>query len=198
MIIAGLGNPGKEYSETRHNAGFWAADAIAEKFRVKLNNQSYQALSGELVLHGQSHILVKPQTYMNLSGESISGLMIEHSCEPSGLLVIVDDINLPLGRIRIRSAGSDGGHNGLKSIISHVGRNFWRMRIGVGQPLSDENDPHTSLVSHVLGSISESDKVIFQNLLREIPDIAAMWLLGMGNSAMTRFNGRDFARPEEK
>lgn len=198
MIIAGLGNPGKEYSETRHNAGFWAADAIADKFRVKLINQSYQALSGELVLHGQSHILVKPQTYMNLSGESISGLMIEKSYEPSELLVIVDDINLPLGRIRIRSAGSDGGHNGLKSIISHIGRNFWRMRIGVGQPANDENDPHTCLVSHVLGSISEADKVIFQNLLREIPDIAAMWLLGMGNSAMTRFNGRDFTRPEEK
>lgn len=198
MIIAGLGNPGKEYSETRHNAGFWAADAIADKFRVKLNNQSYQALSGELVLHGQSHILVKPQTYMNLSGESISGLMIENSCEPSDLLVIVDDINLPLGRIRIRSAGSDGGHNGLKSIISHVGRNFWRMRIGVGQPLSDTNDPHECLVSHVLGSVSASDKKIFQNLLREIPDIAAMWLLGMGNSAMTRFNGRDFTQLEEK
>lgn len=197
MIIAGLGNPGPEYAQTRHNAGFWAADAIADKFRVKLNSCDHQAQTGELILHGQSHLLVKPQTYMNLSGESIAGLMLEHGLAPADLMVILDDINLPIGRIRIRSAGSDGGHNGLKSIINHIGRNFWRLRIGVGQPVGDGADCHGNLVSHVLGAINEADQKIFNKLMQEMPDMVAMWLLGMGNTLMTRFNGRDFAISEE-
>jgi PTH1 family peptidyl-tRNA hydrolase len=196
MIIAGLGNPGKEYAMTRHNAGFWAIDAICDKFRVRMEGRQHQAHTGSMILHGQSHILVKPQTYMNLSGESLSGLMLEHSVPPEELLVIIDDINLPVGRIRIRSAGSDGGHNGLKSIINHIGRNFWRLRIGVGLPAAETQDQHSSLVSHVLGAISPAETEIFARVMREIPDITAMWLLGMGNTAMTRFNGKNFADTE--
>ena len=192
MIIAGLGNPGNEYADTRHNAGFWAADAIAAKFRVHFNQKQHQAITGDLLLHGQTHLLAKPQTYMNLSGESVSGLLITHNIEPTELLVIVDDINLPAGRIRMRSSGSDGGHNGLKSVINHIGHNFWRLRIGVGQPCNERDDPHGKLISHVLGSISEREKEIFSLVLQEIPDMAAMWLLGMGNKAMTRYNGIDF------
>lgn len=195
MIIAGLGNPGKEYAETRHNAGFWAADVIGGKFHTHFVSGKHQSLIGELTLHGQSHLLVKPLTYMNLSGEAISGVMLEHSIEPKDLLVIVDDINLPTGRIRIRSSGSDGGHNGLKSIINHIGRNFWRLRIGVGQPASENDDPHSQLVSHVLGKISHRETEIYQLVLHEIPDIAAMWLLGIGNKAMTKYNGIDFSTP---
>ncbi len=196
MIIAGLGNPGSEYANTRHNAGFWAADAIAAKFRSTFSPGKHQSMLGELTLHGQTHLLVKPQTYMNLSGEAISGLLLDFGLAPQDLLVIVDDINLPTGRIRMRSSGSDGGHNGLKSIISHIGHNFWRLRIGVGQPLSANEDQHLNLVSHVLGAVSPRELEIYRLVLNDMPDIAAMWLLGMGNKAMTRFNGIDFSSSE--
>jgi len=198
MIIAGLGNPGKEYENTRHNAGFWAADAIAARFRVDLNLRQHQAITGPLLLHGQQHLLVKPQTYMNLSGEALAGLMIANDTAPEELLVILDDINLPAGRIRMRACGSDGGHNGLKSIISHIGRNFWRLRIGVGQPAEDENNPHHKLVSHVLGTVTTEEMAVFRLVLAEIPEMAALWLLGMGNKAMTRYNGIDFLNPETR
>lgn len=195
MIIAGLGNPGKEYENTRHNAGFWAVDAIADKFHTNFQSGKHQSLIAGLTLHGQTHLLLKPHTFMNLSGEAVSGLMLEHGIQPDELLVIVDDINLPAGRIRIRASGSDGGHNGLKSIISHIGRSFWRLRIGVGQPASDDENAHNQLVSHVLGAISSREQEIFNLVLRDMPDIAAMWLLGMGNKAMTRYNGIDFTAP---
>ncbi|OGK08275.1 MAG: aminoacyl-tRNA hydrolase [Candidatus Riflebacteria bacterium GWC2_50_8] len=198
MIIAGLGNPGKEYENTRHNAGFWAADAIAAKFRVDLSQRQHQALTGHLLLHGQSHLLIKPQTYMNLSGEAVAGVMIENNCPPEELMVIIDDINLPAGRIRMRACGSDGGHNGLKSIISHIGRDFWRLRIGVGQPATNEDAAHDSLVSHVLGTVTPAEMELFRLVIAEIPEMAALWLLGMGNKAMTRYNGIDFSNPEQK
>jgi PTH1 family peptidyl-tRNA hydrolase len=200
MIIAGLGNPGREYENTRHNAGFWAADAIADRFRVALNIRQHQALTGQLFFHGQSHLLVKPQTYMNLSGESVAGLMLAADIAPEELLVIVDDINLATGRIRMRASGSDGGHNGLKSIIGHIGRNFWRLRIGVGQPIDENQDvtSHQNLVSHVLGSVTPAEMATFSRILSEVPEIAALWLLGMGNKAMTRYNGIDFLHPEDE
>lgn len=196
MIIAGLGNPGKEYENTRHNAGFWAADAIAAKFRVDMSYRQHQALTGQLLLRGQPHLLIKPQTYMNLSGEAVAGLMIANDVSAEELLVIIDDINLPTGRIRMRASGSDGGHNGLKSIISHIGRNFWRLRIGVGQPVEKDDNAHNKLVSHVLGTVNEEEMSVFRIVLGEIPEIAALWLLGMGNKAMTRYNGTDFLHPD--
>lgn len=196
MIIAGLGNPGQEYERTRHNAGFWAVEAIAQKFRGSFDHKAHQALICNLQFHGNQHTLVKPQTFMNLSGESISGIMLETETPPENLLVITDDINLPMGRIRLRSAGSDGGHNGLKSIISHIGKGFWRLRIGVNLPAEENEDGHLQLVEHVLGAISEEEKKIFSAICGEIPDLAALWLMEMGNKAMTRYNGVNFC--EEK
>lgn len=198
MIIAGLGNPGPKYEHTRHNAGFWAADAIADKFNCSFANKAYNALYANLSFHGKKHLLVKPQTYMNLSGEAISAIMIETELPPDKLLVIADDINLPTGRIRLRSAGSDGGHNGLKSIINHLGKGFWRLRIGVGQPKPEDDEPHSQLVEHVLGSISEDEQKIFNDICAAIPDLAALWLMDMGNKAMTQFNGIDFSKTAEE
>lgn len=198
MIIAGLGNPGKEYENTRHNAGFWAVDAIAEKFHGKFSQKAYQALICNLQFHGTQHLLVKPQTYMNLSGEAISAIMLETETLPENLLVLSDDINLPIGRLRLRASGSDGGHNGLKSIISHVGKGFWRLRIGVGQPQEPGQPPHAQLVDHVLGTISKEEQAVFAAINQAIPELAALWLMGMGNKAMTSFNGIDFCNPDEK
>lgn len=195
MLIAGLGNPGREYEYTRHNAGFWAANAIASHFRVEFEQSRYRALISKFQFNEQSHLLVKPMTYMNLSGEVISELMLEHSIPSSELLVLADDINIPTGRIRIRPSGSDGGHNGLRSIISHTGTNFWRLRIGVGQPLPSDLKGHESLISHVLGNISNNETKIFEKILSEISKIIALWLMGMGNRAMTSYNGLDFLAP---
>lgn len=196
MIIAGLGNPGKEYENTRHNAGFWAIDAIASKFHADFQHKAHNSLLCHLQFHGQQHLLLKPQTYMNLSGEAISAIMIETEIKPEELLVITDDINLPVGRLRLRASGSDGGHNGLKSIINHIGKGFWRLRIGVGQP--GEPGQPVGLIEHVLGSISKEEEKIFTDINRSIPELAALWLMGMGNKAMTSFNGIDFFNPEEK
>ncbi len=195
MIIAGLGNPGKEYQNTRHNVGFWAIDALSNRFGAGENLKAHKGIISKFSFRGLEHLLLKPQTYMNLSGESVSSLLIEEEMAPESLIVIVDDINLPIGRIRIRASGSDGGHNGLKSIISHIGRKFWRIRVGVGEPRSEEDieDSHQKLVSHVLGEISEDEWKIFENVLKDIPDIIALLLLGMGNQAMTKFNGKDFS-----
>lgn len=195
MIITGLGNPGQQYQKTRHNFGFWAIDAIAKKLHVNLDLKEHDALIGFLNFHGDRHFLVKPQTFMNLSGEAISSIMLAEEIPPEELLVIVDDINLPTGRIRLRSSGNDGGHNGLKSIISHIGKKFWRLRVGVGLPIDkdENNNPqlnHEDLVSHVLGNLNSIEEDIFTFVLSDIPDIVALWLLGMGNTAMTKFNGK--------
>jgi PTH1 family peptidyl-tRNA hydrolase len=192
MIIAGLGNPGKQYENTRHNAGFWAIDAVAQKFRGEFDQTAFNAVYGSINFHGQVHLLVKPQTFMNLSGEAISAFMLETDTPPEKLLVITDDINLPIGRIRLRASGSDGGHNGLKSIINHIGKSFWRLRIGVGQPVSNSDESPHSLVEHVLGSVSEEEKNILTRICEEIPDIAALWFMEMGNKAMTSYNGINF------
>ena len=202
MIIAGLGNPGKEYDKTRHNVGFWAIDALSNRFRAEVTNKQHQALLGKFCFRGQEHILIKPQTFMNLSGESISSLLLEQELPPQQLLVIVDDINLPTGRIRLRSSGSDGGHNGLKSIINHIGKKFWRLRIGVGLPVNEdsettEDSSHEALVDHVLGEVSSNETEIFDKILAELPDLVALWLLEMGNKAMTKFNGKRFDLPEK-
>lgn len=197
MIIAGLGNPGKEYENTRHNAGFWAVDAIADKFHASFSKKAFQALVCDLQFHGARHFLVKPQTYMNLSGEAISAVMLDTETPPDQLLVITDDINLPTGKVRLRASGSDGGHNGLKSIINHIGKSFWRLRIGVGQPLEPGESAHCQLVDHVLGSVCPEEMQIFARINQAVPELAALWLMGMGNKAMTSFNGLDFAGRDE-
>ena len=164
MIIAGLGNPGAEYANTRHNAGFWAADAIAARLRANFSPWKNHALVGELTLHGQVHLLIKPQTYMNLSGEAVAALMLENNVAPSELLVIVDDINLPTGRIRIRASGSDGGHNGLKSIINHIGKN-WRLRI-CGDNRLAKSDSHDNLALYALLGIASRARNLSQSSAR--------------------------------
>ncbi len=133
FVIAGLGNPSSKYERTRHNVGFDAVDLLADKYQISIREKKHKALCGSGVIEGQKVLLVKPQTFMNLSGESIGAILNFYKVEPeTGLLVIYDDISLVPGRIRIRKKGSAGGHNGIKSIIGHVGtQEFQRIKIGV-------------------------------------------------------------------
>lgn len=138
-IIAGLGNPSREYENTRHNIGFETVDALAEKFNIKLNIAKYKSLCGSGIINGQKVLLLKPQTFMNLSGEAIRPAMDFFKIDPeTELLVICDDIYLSAGQLRIREKGSAGGHNGLKNIISHIGtEKFTRIKMGVGEKPKD-------------------------------------------------------------
>lgn len=188
MIIVGLGNPGKEYEFTRHNAGFWAADFLAHKFRTEFAGDRYNSLTAKFSFKGQTHMLVKPLTFMNLSGDAIAPLMRREEITPKELLVIIDDISLPIGKVRLRQKGGDGGHNGLKSIISHIGEGFWRLRVGVGQPANAEFTQHRQLVAHVLGEINDGEGAIFAKVLEDLPKLVRMWLMGMGSKAMSQFN----------
>ena len=132
-IIAGLGNPGKKYENTRHNMGFTAIDLLAEKFGIKVNKLRFKALTGEGRIAGQKVLLIKPQTYMNLSGESVRMALDYYKEPPENLIVIYDDIDIPTGSIRIRKKGSAGTHNGMKSIIYDLQfDDFPRLRIGIG------------------------------------------------------------------
>lgn len=151
FLIVGLGNPGKEYEGTRHNIGFEAIDYLSRKYNIDVNKSKFKGVFGEGFINGQKVILLKPTTYMNLSGESIREVINFYKLDNNEVIVIYDDISLEIGKLRIREKGSAGGHNGIKSIIANMGVDiFPRIKIGVGQPKGD-------LVSHVLGRFSKEE-----------------------------------------
>ena len=159
-LIVGLGNPGSEYAHTRHNAGFLAMDYLSQKIGVSVDRSKFRALYGMGELGGKKVILMKPQTYMNSSGEAVRQCADFYKIAPDHIIVISDDVNLAVGRMRLRRSGSDGGQNGLKSIIYQLQSDgFPRIRIGVGQKPSPEYD----LANWVLGKFPEADqKVLFE------------------------------------
>lgn len=198
MIIAGLGNPGAQYAQTRHNVGFIAADVLAGRYRTKFDSTRFRADCADFSFKGEAHTLIKPLTYMNLSGESVAGNIENQGLTPEKLLVIVDDINLPTGRVRLRQRGSDGGHNGLKSIIQFVGDSFWRLRIGVGLPAEKgESQSHHNLVNHVLGEFDSDESKALEAVMKAVPEIVTLVLIGRGPYAMGKYNGIDFAPETE-
>lgn len=153
-IIVGLGNPGNEYAKTRHNVGFMLIDALAEHLNITLWKDKFNAQIAEGRIGAEKILLVKPQTYMNNSGEAVGPLMRWYKLEPEDIIVAHDDMDIPAGTIRIRKKGSSGGHNGIKSLISHIGsENFARVRLGIGRPL-----PGWSVVKHVLAPFPAEDK----------------------------------------
>ncbi|MFZ5595738.1 MAG: aminoacyl-tRNA hydrolase [Bacillota bacterium] len=184
-LIVGLGNPGREYAGTRHNMGFRLVDLLAEKMGAPVNKSMFGALTGRGVLEGRTVTLAKPQTYMNLSGESVAGLVNWFKIPISSLVVAVDDIDLPPGRIRIRPRGGDGGHRGLKSIIERLGTgDFARIRIGVGRP----EHPDYEVTDWVLGRFSEEEERLAARALETAVEALAV-LVGEGvESAMNRYN----------
>ena len=184
-IIAGLGNPGKEYSGTRHNAGFIVVDAISEKYGIAVTEKKHKALIGKGVMDGNKVILVKPQTFMNLSGESLRAVMDYYKADPeSELIVIYDDIALPPGDIRVRKRGSAGGHNGMKNIIANLGtQDYIRVRMGVG-----EKPPRTDLKDWVLGHMGQEDREAFSGAVESALEAILTIMEKGADEAMNRFN----------
>lgn len=184
-IIAGLGNPTREYEHTRHNVGFDTIDIIAEKYQIRLGEKRHKALIGKGCIAGEKVILVKPQTYMNLSGESIGAVCSYYKVDPEEeLIVIYDDISLAPGKLRIRPKGSAGGHNGIKSIIAHLGtQNFSRIKVGVG-----EKPKGWDLADYVLGHFSKEEAELMETAFQRAAEAVEVLLEDDVAVAMNRFN----------
>ena len=183
FLIVGLGNPGKEYDGTRHNIGFAAVDYIADKYNIELNRIKFKGVFGEGFIDGKKVILLKPTTYMNLSGESIREVINFYKISNEEVIVIYDDISLEVGRLRIREKGSHGGHNGIKSIIANLGTDvFPRVKIGVGAPKGN-------LVSHVLGKFNEDEIEILRETIKASSDAVGIMVKSDTKEAMNKLNG---------
>ena len=183
-LLVCLGNPGKEYANTRHNIGFLAADALEKRTGVKFNKLKYRALTGEVTLGGQRVLVVKPQTYMNLSGEAVKLAGGFYKIPPERILVLYDDVSLPLGKLRIRASGSAGGHNGIKNIIAHLGTDaFPRIKVGVGAPQREDG-----LVDWVIGSFTASERKVVDEAINKALDAAACVIEKGVSEAQNRFN----------
>lgn len=184
-LLVCLGNPGWEYENTRHNIGFMAADELERRENVKFNKLRYRALTGEIKVGGSRVLVLKPQTYMNLSGESVKLAGGFYKIPPDHVLVISDDVSLPLGKLRIRAGGSAGGHNGLKNIIAHLGTDqFPRIRVGVGAPAHPEHE----MVDWVIGNFSPAEKKVAAEAVSRAVDAAACVIERGVQEAQNRFN----------
>lgn len=188
FLIVGLGNPGKEYEKTRHNIGFETIDYIADKYSIDINRTKFNGNYGEGFISGKKVILLKPQTYMNLSGNSIIQFINFYKLQEDEVIIIYDDISLNIGKIRIREKGSAGGHNGIKSIIQNFGTDvFPRFKIGVGAP-------EYNLISHVLGKFPNDEWEQMQNVMLVVSDALCEVLKTDTKSAMNKFNGVNIER----
>lgn len=184
-LIVGLGNPGREYENTRHNAGYMVVDALAEKCGIDVLEKKHKALIGKGVVAGQKCILMKPLTYMNLSGESVMDACQYYKIDPTQeLIVISDDISLEVGKLRIRKKGSAGGHNGLKNIIAHFGHDtFMRLKVGVGN-----KPPRMDLADYVLGHFTKEERTLMEEAAERGAKAIQAILTEGPDKAMNLFN----------
>jgi PTH1 family peptidyl-tRNA hydrolase len=183
-IIVGLGNPTREYEGTRHNVGFSVIYAISDKYNIKVDTKKHKALIGKGIIEGEKVVLAMPQTYMNLSGESVRELLDYYKCDNEDVIVIYDDISLDVGKLRIRAKGSAGGHNGIKSIISHLGtQEFPRIKVGVG-----EKPARMDLADYVLGRFSKEEQPLIRESADKASDAVALMLREDISAAMNKFN----------
>jgi len=182
-FIVGLGNIGKEYDGTRHNIGFEVIDALASAHKIKLDTKRDRAAMGRGVIAGEAVYLVKPQTFMNLSGEAVSAILRREGATTADLFVICDDIHLPVGKIRLRAQGSSGGQNGLKNIATHLATQEWaRLRVGVGEP------PPGLQIDWVLSRFGRADRKVMDDVLITAMGAAEVWVAHGIETAMNRFN----------
>jgi PTH1 family peptidyl-tRNA hydrolase len=183
-MVVGLGNPGDRYESTRHNIGFMMIDHIADKLGARINKLKFRAMYVQTKIGDAKVILLKPQTYMNLSGDAVGEASRYFKVPAEHIIVISDDVSLPVGKMRIRRKGSAGGHNGLKSIIGQVGDSFQRIRVGVGQKPSEDYD----LADWVLGRFSKDDLDILQTEKENVFEAVKLMIQGDTEKAMNRFN----------
>ena len=185
FIIVGLGNPGKDYTNTRHNIGFDVIDALADLAGISVIEKKHKAIIGKGILDGQKVILAKPQTYMNLSGESVREIIDYYKVdEEQELIVISDDISLDVGNIRVRKKGSAGGHNGLKNIIAHLGHDtFMRVKMGVG-----EKPKGYDLADYVLGHFTSDERKAMNEAAKTATEAIRMMMAGDVDKAMNQYN----------
>ena len=187
FVIVGLGNPDKRYEKTRHNIGFDVIDALADQYNIVVKEKKHKALCGTGAIEGRKVLLVKPQTYMNLSGESVAEVIQFYKIDPENeMMIIFDDISLAPGNIRVRKKGSAGGHNGIKSIIAHTGtQNFMRIKVGVG-----EKPDGWDLADHVLGHFSSEDRKKVDEAIKDAISAAVLMMQGDVEQAMNLYNAK--------
>lgn len=184
-LVVFLGNPGLKYRGTRHNAGFMAAEAMEKELGVSINRLRFKALTATVSLGGQKVLLMMPQTYMNLSGEAVIQAVKFYKISPENVIVVSDDVALPIGKLRIRKGGSAGGHNGLKSIIQHLGTDqFPRMRMGVGAAPHPDYD----MADWVLSSFKNQDAEDMERLAEKVCAAIACYISEGADRAMNKFN----------
>lgn len=187
FIVAGLGNPGKEYEMTRHNIGFHVIDYIADKYSVKVTKLKFKGLWGEIRIGSEKVLLIKPQTYMNLSGDCIRDFSSFYKIPPENIIIINDDVSLDRGNIRIRPRGSDGGHNGLKSIIYQLSSDaFYRIKMGVGT-----SGGKMPLADYVLGHFGKDEIPVLEDAIKRAGDAVELIVSGKADTAMNRYNTKN-------
>ncbi|MBP5972541.1 aminoacyl-tRNA hydrolase [Brasilonema sp. CT11] len=195
QLIVGLGNPEPKYDQTRHNIGFAAVDALSRSWKIPLaENRKFQGEYGEGIAPNRDKIrLLKPLTYMNLSGQAMQAVTSWYKLQPELVLVIYDDMDLPLGKTRLRLSGSAGGHNGMKSAIAHLGtQNFPRLRIGIGKPKNAASNDEHGTVSHVLGRFSAAENQMVSVVLQFVGECVELSLKQGVEKAMNVCNSRSF------
>ncbi len=184
-LVVGLGNPGSKYEWTRHNMGFLVVDELAERLSIPVQRLKFKALTNTAVLGGKSVLLMKPTTYMNLSGEAVVQAARFYKIPPERVLVISDDVALPQGKLRVRRSGSAGGHNGLKNIIAHLGSDqFPRVKVGVGE----KPNPDSDMVNWVLGTFTGQDRKTMEEAISRAADAVTVLLQHGIDQAMASYN----------
>jgi PTH1 family peptidyl-tRNA hydrolase len=182
-LIIGLGNPGRKYAGNRHNVGFQCLDRLAEAWGLSFSQRKHKALLAQGEIAGLKVILAKPQTFMNLSGDAVQQMARFHRVPPDNILVIYDDLDLPVGRIRLRPEGGSGGHKGMKSLIEHLGTNgFPRLRVGIGRPT------HGDPVDYVLDDFTLDERITIDVVYEKVVSAVELWLTEGVAAAMNRYN----------
>ena len=193
IVIVGLGNPGREYADTRHNAGYMALDILADRFNIDVCRHNFRSVYGEGRIGAEKVVLAKPETFMNNSGFAVRDLVNWYKVEPSHLLVIYDDVDIPVGTLRMRDKGSAGTHNGMKSVVYQLGfDNFPRIRVGIGGAAH-------GMIDHVLGSFSEAERDDVKRALEDAASAAELIINGKMQEAQAKFNhkGKNNPKPEQ-
>ena len=184
-LIVGLGNPGREYEATRHNAGFWWVDGFVDAYKIAFKTENkFHGLVARSVVHGHELHLLKPQTFMNVSGRAVGALVQFYKIEPAQILVVHDELDLPPGSAKLKLGGGHGGHNGLKDIIAHLGtRDFWRLRIGIGHP-----GDRAEVVNYVLHAPRREEEDLIKQAMQRAQDVAHLITEGKLEAAMLKLH----------